>query len=230
MKKIFLTALIISGFYCRGQAAILVLIFGEQLATETFHLSIDAGINVPTFIGVENPGSTKLGAHFGLGTHWNFAPKWQFVGEFTPLNGGGMKGLPYLSLPDSITQQLNDDDNSWVINTIDIPLMVRYSLTDRFHIGGGPIISFISSAEQQRVASVEGKELTLTEDIRDSFNTFQYGMAADVCYSLSTARKGKGIDLRLRYNYMFSSLLKEDIGNNVNLGTFQVIATFPFIL
>ena len=121
-------------------------------------------------------------------------------------------------------------DNSWVINTIDVPLMVRYSISDRLHVGGGPILSYISSAKQERVATIEGKELTVTEDIQDYFNTFQYGLAANLCYSLSKARKGKGIDLRLRYNYMFSSLLKENTLNNANLGNFQVIATFPFIL
>ena len=49
-----------------GQAALLVLIFGEKAATENFHFSLKAGVNYSIINGYEE-GTNRIGANFGLG-------------------------------------------------------------------------------------------------------------------------------------------------------------------
>jgi hypothetical protein len=211
----------------QGQAALLVLIFGEKLATETFHLSIDGGANYADWSF--KSGEPSFGWHFGLGTHYQFADKWQLLAEFTPLNTGGAKNTPILSdIPDSLAMNLKDRTSRWNTNTIDVPVMIRYSLRPNFHLASGPIVSFLTKAEEYREAEyTSGEIITLTNDIKDQFNGVYYGWVADISYSLSESRKGKGIDLRLRYSTFFNSALANGEGN---LGNFQFIATFPFIL
>ena len=55
------------------------------------------------------------------------------------------------------------------------------------------------------------------------------GVALDLSYSLSDLRAGKGMDIRLRYNYYPGELMKEDSGYSSNLGGLQFILTFPFV-
>ena len=230
MRSTLVAILLIASAGLHAQAALLVLIFGDKVATEKFHLSIDAGGNLPLINGIE--GDPHPGWHFGLGTHYNFAPNWQFVGEFTPLNSGGLRNIPQLNfLPDSIEDQLSNRQNKWNLNTLHLPLMFRYSVTDRFHIASGPVLNLILKAEEERTARTsQGIEVTFVEDIRDRFKRIQFGWNADLSYSLSDARKGKGIDIRLRYNHFFTNILKSDEELDARLGSFQLILTFPFIL
>lgn len=228
MKRLFfLVATMTIGLSASAQAALLVLLFGDQLATETFHLSIDAGANYRQW-NLEQ-GDPAWGWHFGLGTHYQFAEKWQLVAEFTPLNGGGARNTPALtSLPIGIDSLLSNRSNQWQVNTIDLPILIRYSVTPHFHVASGPIFSLITSAKEIRKAEYySGETITTEANIKDLFNGVQYGWSADLSYSLSDARKGKGMDFRLRYSTYFNSALKSGEGR---MGQLQAILTFPFIL
>lgn len=58
-----------------GQAALLVLILGDKVATEKFHLSIDGALNISSLPDF-NPGETIIGVNFGLGTHIMLNEEW----------------------------------------------------------------------------------------------------------------------------------------------------------
>lgn len=192
MKRILMLLIVLSlGHTARAQAALLVLLFGDQLATETFHLSIDAGANYRQWN--LDQGDAMWGWHFGSGTHYQFAEKWQLVAEFTPLNGGGARNTPALtSLPIGIDSLLSNRSNQWQVNTIDIPILIRYSVNPHFHVASGPTLSFITSAKEIRKAEYfTGETITTEANIKDLFNGVQYGWSADLSYSLSDARKGK---------------------------------------
>ena len=56
MKKIILA---ISFIFCvqtivNAQAALIVLLVGDKVATEKFHLSVDAGLNIASLPGLKN--------------------------------------------------------------------------------------------------------------------------------------------------------------------------------
>ena len=55
------------------------------------------------------------------------------------------------------------------------------------------------------------------------------GVAWDLSFSLSDFRAGKGMNIRLRYNYYPGELMKKDSRYSSNLGGLQFILTFPFI-
>jgi hypothetical protein len=107
-KKIRLRLLLISflGFFAipagYGQAAIIVLILGDKVATEQFHLSIDGAINISSLQGLDE-GKTSGGVNFGLGTHIKLGDKWHLKPEFKPLSRKGAKYVNSItSVPDEI--------------------------------------------------------------------------------------------------------------------------------
>ncbi len=50
LTLILFVALMINARIANGQAALLVLIFGDKIASEKFHLSLDAGLNVANLL------------------------------------------------------------------------------------------------------------------------------------------------------------------------------------
>jgi len=68
----------------KAQAMYIVLIFGDRIATEQFHLTIDAGANITGMPGLD--GTKKLvGLYYGMGTFIKLNEKWALTPEFKPL-------------------------------------------------------------------------------------------------------------------------------------------------
>ena len=69
MKKIVLA---ITFVFCvqtivNAQAALIVLLVGDKVANEKFHLSVVAGLNIASLPGLKNE-QARHGLYFGLGT------------------------------------------------------------------------------------------------------------------------------------------------------------------
>lgn len=77
LQRIILISLLCTSAvsYSYGQAALIVLILGDKVATENFHLSIDGAINLSSFPGLAE-GKMGGGLNFGLGTHIKLGEKW----------------------------------------------------------------------------------------------------------------------------------------------------------
>ncbi|MBI1317288.1 outer membrane beta-barrel protein [bacterium] len=225
MKLLLLLMMMAGTTAASAQAALLVLIFGDKAATETFHFSIDAGANYDVW----TEGQPKLGWHFGLGNHLKLSEKWSLRAEFTPLNNSITDGMPQLgSLPDSIAANLTDRNNQWRINTIDVPILMRYRLNPEWSISVGPQVSFCTSATERRTAVWEdGSEITLDFDFSEQINPVWYGAALDISYSLVKARGGKGLDIGLRYAWLTGISNADPVPNS--LSRLQFGLSLPFV-
>jgi len=225
MRTLIFCGLMLGAVAAQAQAALLVLIFGDKAATEKFHFSIDAGANYDLW----TDGESKLGWHFGLGNHLKLTEKLSFRAEFTPLNNSITDGMPQLgNLPDSLEVKLTDRNNQWRINTIDVPLMIRYQLNDQWSVSAGPQVSFCTSATERRTALWEdGSEIQLDSDLSESINPVWYGAAFDLSYSLVEARGGKGLDIGLRYAWL-AGISNADLVPN-SLSRLQFGVSLPFV-
>jgi hypothetical protein len=225
MRTFIFCVLMLGAMAAQAQAALLVLIFGDKAATETFHFSIDAGGNYDLW----TDGEPKLGWHFGLGNHLKLTEKLSFRAEFTPLNNSITDGMPALgTLPDSLESKLTDRNNQWRINTIDVPLMIRYRITPEWSVSAGPQMSICTSATERRTAVWEdGSEIRLDSDLSESINSVWYGAAFDLSYSLVKARGGKGLDIGLRYAWLTGISNATEVPNS--LSRLQFGFSFPFV-
>jgi len=234
MKKIVaasLFLLIISVGAVRGQAALLVLIFGEKAASENFYFSLKAGINYSNITNVEE-GKNRTGFNFGLVNNIRINDKFFLVPEFIMLSPRGVVDAPTLStgIPELDDLLGNPEYTDRKLNYLDIPVLVRYNFAERWSISAGPQFSYLTSAtDTYRSSPIEGITLKTELDIEDAFNTIDFGAVIDVMYVVSKPKNGKGLNLYFRYSRGFIDILKENSGDAHYNSTFQLGATFPFV-
>jgi len=211
-----------------GQAALLVLIFGDKAATENFHFSIDAGMNVSMLPGV-NGSSTAHGVYFGLGTYVRINDRWAFTPEFKPVSPRGANGFDR-AFVDTVGAT---GTSSTALRTryIDVPLQLHRSLGDRFYVRAGPQFSFLTKAELATSGElVGGDAFTVTQDVKDRLEPFDVSIPVDVGFRFAKPRGYKGVDLRIRYTHGLMEVFKENPGGIASRnGTFQFFVSLPFV-
>ena len=231
LSKTLLLSLVFSLLSITGlqaQAALLALIFGDKVASEKFHLSIDGGLNVSSLPGLKNQEPT-LGFYFGLGTFVKLNDKWALTPEFKPLSPRGAKNVKPLN-DYSTVLILKDVSYDFALNYIDIPVLAQYKITPKLFISTGPQVSFLISADQVSNGQLPtDKTVDVVEDMESDFESIYLSIPLEVGYSLSNARKGKGVDLKVRYNIGMTEMFSNTAYGSTNGSTVQIFLSFPFI-
>lgn len=232
MKKLFtrifisLTLFFATSSIVKGQAALLVLIFGDKIATEKFHLSIDAGINISSMPGLKAAKST-FGVYFGLGTFIKINDKWALTPEFKPISPRGAKSVLPLRDYSSVLTNINYNIE---LNYIDVPIIAQYKITPQIFVGAGPQISFLSSAKQVSTGTLPaGPNVDIEEKMKENFKSVYFSVPLEVGYSLSDFRKGKGMDIKFRYNIGASEMINNNKYGSTTGSTIQLFFSFPFV-
>lgn len=215
----------------RGQAALLVLLFGEDVATENFHFGLKLGGNASNLTGIDGT-KTALGLNFGLTINVRLSDRLMLIPEFMPLSPKGAKGVPFRSTGNASLDQLIQPTTSTAMETnyIDIPVVAKYYVTRDLAVEAGPQLSILTSAtEVYRGKIKEDDDLVFESDAGSRLNTFDMGVVAGVTYSLWDARGGKGLILHARYAFGLTDIIKDNPGSAVNNSVFQFAISFPFI-
>jgi hypothetical protein len=212
-----------------GQAALLVLILGDKVATEKFHLSIDGALNISSLPDFD-PGKTIIGVNFGLGTHIKLGEKWHLKPEFKPLSQKGAKLINPLT---SIPGEIENGETKIKLNYIDVPVLLQYSITPELFVSAGPQISFLTAASQITVGTLTDREVFINIDTKTMFNKTDVSFTSEIGYSLSIKTKKSttkaDVNVFLRYNYGFSEVFKDPSAGSSKNSTFQVGLSLPFI-
>lgn len=217
--------MLITGFNARGQAALLALIFGDKVATENFHLSVDVGLNLAFTPGLPDNRPTP-GLHFGLGTFIKINENWALTPEFKPLS---MRRSDRVRPIADVSSVLSEADYSLNLNYIDIPVLIRYNVNPKIYVSMGPQISILTNAEQIGVGKLpSGETGTLSKSVQSSFNKVHWFFPIDVGYTLSAARGGKGLDFRMRYSLGLTDMISSNYGSTRG-GVLLLMLSFPFI-
>lgn len=215
----------------RSQAALLVLLFGEDVATEDFFFSLKLGGNLSNLSGIDNT-KTALGLNFGLVANIKLTDKLFLVPEFMPLSPKGAKDIPFRSTSNASLDQLIQPTTSSAtqLNYIDIPIVAKYYVTEKLGIEAGPQISILTGAtDVYRGKIKEDDDLVFENDMKSNLNTIDAGVVAGVTYSLWDVRGGKGLYIHARYAYGLMDIVKDNPGNAVKNSVFQFAVSFPFI-
>ena len=228
MKKIVLA---ITFVFCvqtivNGQAALIVLLVGDKVATEKFHLSVDAGLNIASLPGLKNQQATH-GLYFGLGTFIKLNEKWALTPEFKPLSPRGANQVAPLR---DYATSLSSATYRFELNYIDVPILVQYKLSEKLFASAGPQISFLTSATQIASGNIPaGTAVEIKEKMKSNFSATYFSFPIEAGYHLSDARKGKGMDVKIRYAVGLSNMIAATNYGSSNGSTFQVFLSFPFI-
>jgi hypothetical protein len=215
----------------KSQAALLVLLFGEKVATEDFFFSLKLGGNLTNLSGIDNTKSA-LGLNFGLMINMKLSDKVFLVPEFMPLSPKGAKNIPFRTTGDAGLDQLILPATSTAtqLNYIDIPVVAKYYVTEALGLEAGPQISILTSATDVFRGKIkEDDDLVFETDMKSRFNTIDVGIVAGATYSLWNERGGKGLYIHLRYAYGLMDIVKDNQGDAIRNSTFQLAVSFPFI-
>jgi hypothetical protein len=213
-----------------GQAALIVLILGDKVATEKFHLSIDGALNLSSFNGLEE-GKMGAGVNFGLGTHIKLGEKWHLKPEFKPLSRKKVTGIvPLTAVPGEIAI----DKSKLTLNYIDVPVFLQYNITPQFFVSAGPQVSFLTGADQSSTGKLEdGKESTIKIDAQSYFNGVDFSFPVEAGYTLriETKRSTSKMDVNIfaRYEYGFLDIMKDPANGSVKISMIQIGLSIPFI-
>lgn len=211
-----------------GQAALLVLIFGDKVATENFHFSIDAGLNLATLPGLEG-NQMRSGFNFGLGTYIKLNEDWALTPEFKPLVPRGARGLDkVLADPGNVVN--NTEKSELRLNYIDVPLQVHRRINDRLYVRAGPQVSFLTSAVVRTEGDLDnGDTFTLENDVKGELATIDLSFPVDLGLVFAKPRGYKGLDLRLRYTPGFLDVFADVDGLSSTNSTIQLFVSLPFV-
>ncbi len=215
----------------KGQAALLVLIFGEKAATENFYFSLKAGLNYSMITNIEE-GRNRTGFTFGLVNNIKLSERFSLLPEFIALSPRGVRDIPTLTtgIPE-LDDLLGDTEyTDRKLSYLDIPVLVKYHINDRWSVSVGPQISFLVNAtDVYRSSPIEGITLKSELDIKDALNNIDLAAVIDLTFVVSKPVNGKGFNLFARYGLGFIDILKENEGDPFHNSTFQFGATFPFV-
>jgi hypothetical protein len=234
MKNSFLFALVLMAFIVKptqqvhAQAALFILIFGDKVATEKFHLSLDAGLNFTNLAGLDD-GKMRLGVNFGLGTHFKINDRWHLAPEVKFLS---RRGVTDVENPIPIPEEFEDVDvkSDIRLNYIDVPILAQYKFENGLYFSAGPQISFLTEARQiTKITSNNGNTLEVDQDVKDQFTGIDFSFPVEIAYGIKSIRGGKGVDFRLRYLYGFSEVFESETNLSANHSVFQFFITFPFV-
>jgi hypothetical protein len=213
-----------------GQAALIVLILGDKVATEEFHLSIDGALNLSDFTGIEE---SKMGAgvNFGLGTHIKLGEKWHLKPEFKPLS---RKKATSINPVTTVPGELTNTDSKLTLNYIDVPVLLQYNVTPQIYFSAGPQVSFLTGANQFSTGDLEeGRESTIRIDAKSYFNSVDFSFPVEAGYTihLATKRSSSTMDVNIfgRYEYGFLDVFKESADGSSKISMFQFGLSIPFI-
>jgi len=213
----------------KGQAAIVALIFGDQVASEKFNISMEAGGVFANYSNMPDTKRSRMGINFGIGANlqlsqnWYFSPQIYFVAtrnvRFKTYSlDTGTPGLDaeFMNVPATLDLRYNE-----------IPILFSFqSNNKKFRYSLGPQFSFLRKAN----ATFVGEEGEFKQDFKSYVNKVDYGPVADVCYILGKALKGRGIFVHARYYYGLADIFNDKFSADVNrMGYFSLHLSLPFI-
>ena len=216
----------------QGQAAILAILLGDKVASENFYFSFKLGANIGTVQGIEGVGY-KPRLNFGLLANIRLTDKLFLIPEFSALSGKGAKDIPYISSGIGELDELigESTDAHMRLNYIDMPVILRYQVKDRLHLGTGPQFGYLTSAKMVYDSNVQADDrLIYLQGSQLEWNSFDFGWTAEAMYRISKAFRGKTIDIHARYTYGITDIIKDNTGDAVTNSVFQVAISLPFIV
>jgi hypothetical protein len=187
---------------------------------------VDVGLNIASMPGLDQQKATH-GLYFGLGTYIKINDKWALTPEFKPVSPrGARKVLPMTDYSSTLTDVTYDI----ALKYIDVPLLVQYRITPKLFVSTGPQFNFLTKGRQVAKGNLpSGASVDIEEVTTGRFNSVNFAVPIEVGYMLSSARKGKGLDVKLRYCFGLNNMMKDYAYGNSKGSTFQLFLSFPFI-
>jgi opacity protein-like surface antigen len=198
MKKIMLTA-----------AAVMAFAFSNAQETK---FGVKAGVNLHTLTGDVEDQSSKIGFQAGAFAEFKLSDKFAIQPE-----------LLYSTQGTKFEE--GDDEIKYNLSYLNIPVMAKYYVAEKFSLEAGPQIGFLLSAKGKYDFVEDGVSVSGDEDIKDSFESIDFGLNFGAGYDFT-----ENLSAGLRYNLGLSNIAKTEDGNDskVKNGVFSLSVGYKF--
>ena len=167
-----------------AQSQVLIgYLFGEKLASPTFNMGFEVGLNFATLDGLD--GAERVNKTvFGLFADWRFSEHFHLGAALLPIAGRGAKDItPVLTGDPVIDAQTAGGTMERAFGYVELPVLVKWApkRDTGFRLGVGPSFGFVTSAKDRYEATTpDGRDYVLERDIGDEVPGFDIGLSADV--------------------------------------------------
>jgi hypothetical protein len=226
---LLLAPLFLAPATARAQGAILVAIFGEQVATEHFHFGLRLGATVAEQTGIDGS-APRMDFNFGMTANIKLSDRLTLVPEFGPFSRKGVADYPLgpTGDPDLDSLRADPDRSHLSTNYIDLPILLRLRVTKDWSVGAGPQYSILTGAHEVVRSSVT-PGTGLRTDVKDQLPGEDWAVVGDVAWTLERAVGAKDLRLHLRYTHGLSDVAPEGVGTPRYNRTLMFFAELPFI-
>ncbi|WP_340112135.1 outer membrane beta-barrel protein [Maribellus mangrovi] len=224
-----LTSILLPTRQVKGQAAIVALLFGDQVASEKFNISMEAGGFFAHYSNIPDTKRSRMGINFGIGANLQLSQNWYFSPQiyFFSIRNVRFKTYSLDTGTPGLDAEFMNVPATLYIRYNEIPILFSYQTNNgKFRYSLGPQVSFLRDAS----ATFSGEQGEFKEDFKSFVNKVDYGPVADICYMLGKAMKGRGIFVHARYYYGLADIFNDKLSSDVNrMGYFSFHLSLPFI-
>jgi hypothetical protein len=170
--------------------------------------------------------------NFGLLATIKLDEDWYLQPEISFISGKGARNVPkVITGNNEVDIILEDVEYGFLdLDYIDAPILLKYYTSQKWHVGLGPYISYLTSASNFYETTVDvAGEIELRQITTDNIKRWDYGIMAEVAYAPSRTENSDDMNLHLRISYGFSDILKNNPGDPVNNFMIQGMVSFPFM-
>ena len=201
--------------------ALLVLLFGDALSTETFQLGIngDATMSGLTGLSGTNP---RFSWAFGAYGEIKLGEKWRLQPEVTLKTPAGAKNMtpgtagdPFVPVGDSLIDAIVTTGTvTRSSNYITIPVYLKYRVGPLW-LGAGGQIGFLTSANDELINTVPAGEFNLKTSVKDSLKNFDAGLVGSIDFPLKPSAKMRSLKVNLKGYYGLTDTVNNNTGSAV---------------
>lgn len=110
------------------------------------------------------------------------------------------------------------------LDYLNIPVMAKYFVIDNLALEFGPQVGFLTSATRSLEASAGVVSVSANEvDIKDDVNSIDFGLNLGASYTLDF-----GLNIGARYNLGLTDIAKDNDGDAIKNGVFQISVGYFF--
>ncbi len=183
-----LAAALVLGSAAPARAQVLIgILFGDKLATPTFNMGFEIGLNFATLHGL--PGAERMNRTvFGLFGDWRFSEHFHLGGAILPAAGRGANGLaPAFTGDPVIDSQVVGTTMARTTGYVEVPILIKWAPKREtgFRVGAGISLGFVTGAtDRYEATSLSGTGYVLEQDIGGRIPGFDFGLSAEAEYRL----------------------------------------------
>jgi hypothetical protein len=201
--------------------ALLAILFGDKLSTETFQMGMNIDLG---WSGVSSIDGSSLKRAFSFGAYGEFklSDHWRLQPELTIKTPGGAQGLAYgdPAVPfELIGDSLVDDAvlNGSVTRSagyVSLPVLLKY-VAGPIGIGAGGQVGYMTRANDRLESDVLQGQLQLEQDVTDALNRWDGGLVFSLEYALKPSLQMRSMRINAKYYLGLADTVKDNPGDAV---------------